>query len=674
MPFLTWLVGRLRNFDSIGMLRPRDTKKCEKIIKKIIASISETPVDAVTVDFVATDHCSRVSQGFARELKVMDLVFEIATIPATFNLDTHYDQKAASFTDKEYSRVANLVSLSWTCLETMFLNNRLSEDYFARRKGWISKTISLISDPIGAAVAFGKLISNNAYLVERYVNHDIISNFKSLIMSKGFQSRLLMFFVSICTCQGKAIVSNQEAVLSQVWLQVSDREQMLFALKEDENMAAATKWETKTTTAFPDVFLGKECVQSAFKRVLVSWSKTAQLKDFFVNGKQECSVEELCWVLDPTTLCKAVTGKDWNVYQARFEDDKSGFNNSVAFNRQWDLAMYFKSQLELYAGLCRGRSYASIFELTKHLSYTMLVSLMNSRKLPYTIRSSIVRVLHTVYIDRYPHSHNCGRPSLPDLVWDSSSLRDIKLSGEYAGVEGALPCFRLHPEHSLKDNPDEFYSIDSHSKFFLVRDFISNFMHEGGGVVEYSNTGRDKNAMVGAVLDVLADLMSFGFYSTREKIDDVCLPMNRLLDGRTDEVSVGGTTHSNTKVSGLKKAKMGRASRVVPMAGGDGANADSEVEDIMRQLAKRKNIGSLRFSCNSRSAEAHKAKVYILRTLLKIADMRAHYRCSQVLQMLKERAAENHSVLTVDGNVSSEFFAEVEHRLFHSEDGTGENT
>ena len=45
------------------MLRPRDTKKCEKIIKKIIASISETPVDAVAAVLLAFDHSSSFHTG-----------------------------------------------------------------------------------------------------------------------------------------------------------------------------------------------------------------------------------------------------------------------------------------------------------------------------------------------------------------------------------------------------------------------------------------------------------------------------------------------------------------------------------------------------------------------------------------------------------------------------------
>ena len=87
----------------------------------------------------------------------MDMVFIIATLPATFKLDTSYDQQSLAWLDHDFNRVANLVSLCWRALQTMFFNNRESENYFARKEGWIFKTISLISDPIGAAVAFSKV-------------------------------------------------------------------------------------------------------------------------------------------------------------------------------------------------------------------------------------------------------------------------------------------------------------------------------------------------------------------------------------------------------------------------------------------------------------------------------------------------------------------------------------
>ena len=91
--------------------------------------------------------------------------------------------------------------------------------------------------------------------------------------------------------------------------------------------------------------------------------------------------------------------------------------------------------------------------------------------------------------------------------------------------EGAFPSFSLPPDSNLKLHPDPFYSISSHSKFFLLRDFINGLMEDCNGSQEYSVEKNEANGLICAVISLLSDLMSFGFFSTKEKIDQVCKPM-----------------------------------------------------------------------------------------------------------------------------------------------------
>lgn len=208
---------------------------------------------------------------------------------------------------------------------------------------------------------------------------------------------------------------------------------------------------------------------------------------------------------------------------------------------------------------------------------------------------------------------------------------------------------------------------------------------------EYSKAHEEKNKLTCAIVTILADLMSFGFFSTKEKIEIVCLPMNKTLDGRTDHVVLGGGPSSSKMVVAASKKKTSerrmsqevkpslkttrkKSNKVQPVNGGEGGGAGGEhekalVSDLMRQLQKRKNIDTYRYALEPRSQSAHQSKVYILETLFKIADMRAHYRCSQLLYELKDRASAKVSVLTQEGVVSTQFI-EVFNRLFEDEDGT----
>tara|TARA_B110000971_G_C19715214_1_gene366098 strand:+ start:118 stop:417 length:300 start_codon:yes stop_codon:yes gene_type:complete len=66
----------------------------------------------------------------------------------------------------------------------------------------------------------------------------------------------------------------------------------------------------------------------------------------------------------------------------------------------------------------------------------------------------------------------------------------------------------------MTDSP--FYTFPTHTKFFLVRNSIEEFTEELGGVQVIGST--DQNELIVAFLEVLEDLMSFGFFATTEKI------------------------------------------------------------------------------------------------------------------------------------------------------------
>jgi hypothetical protein len=69
--------------------------------------------------------------------------------------------------------------------------------------------VDQIAQPVGAALAFGTLISTNRDLLEKHVDREVILAFINLIKQHGPQSRLMEFFSRICTCEGKSIKSNQ---------------------------------------------------------------------------------------------------------------------------------------------------------------------------------------------------------------------------------------------------------------------------------------------------------------------------------------------------------------------------------------------------------------------------------------------------------------------------------
>ena len=153
---------------------------------------------SVDVDSISPSlPCSTTAQTCARELKMLDLIFAIGTLPLSHDMDTTYDPDAQVWKDRRYARIANLVTMAWRTLQVCFNDNRVSETYFAKKTGWISSIIKLVADPIGAAIMFEALIRDNGELLSKYVNNEVINEFKDLIIKKGMQPRLIRFFVSM---------------------------------------------------------------------------------------------------------------------------------------------------------------------------------------------------------------------------------------------------------------------------------------------------------------------------------------------------------------------------------------------------------------------------------------------------------------------------------------------
>ena len=92
-----------------------------------------------------------------------------------------------------------------------------------------------------------------------------------------------------------------------VWLKATEKPKILIKFEEIGDGKGA---EIPSKT--PDIYLGKKVLESnnsRYKRLLVSWDGMEQLKDFYINGKRECAIEDLVWVLDPVVIFPKLNGE-----------------------------------------------------------------------------------------------------------------------------------------------------------------------------------------------------------------------------------------------------------------------------------------------------------------------------------------------------------------------------
>jgi hypothetical protein len=162
----------------------------------------------------------KARQNICRETKLMDALFEITQAPNHCNIalrDINHCHK-------------EIHGLCFKVINLIFLSNHSNEEYFARqniqinsagsgsgsrgdcsgsssgggmeRVDWIPATVRQIGDHVGASDCLTSLLSNNKKLLEIYVKRETVRKFMDLIRRNGPRSSFMLFFISICSCEG----------------------------------------------------------------------------------------------------------------------------------------------------------------------------------------------------------------------------------------------------------------------------------------------------------------------------------------------------------------------------------------------------------------------------------------------------------------------------------------
>jgi len=165
---------------------------------------------------------------------------------------------------------------------------------------------------------------------------------------------------------------------------------------------------------------------------------------------------------------------------------------------------------------------------------------------------------------------------------------------------------------------------------------------------------QSKNELTAAVLSLTSDLMSFGFFSTKRKIGEVCGPMIHLLDGRGDKILNAPAPFSPLTIEAKPALKL--------------AAPDAVDEFRTEQHYRTAVVGSSRYAPNADTLRVMQCKCNMLSTLNKVANMRAHYRIGNLLATLKDYIDRDIPVIDENNEIIEPFFEAFED-LFTSPEG-----
>ena len=191
------------------------------------------------------------------------------------------------------------------------------------------------------------------------------------------------------------------------------------------------------------------------KPALYHSPRSLGLNVYTIEGVEYCTLLDFCMPLDHHWLKEKMEDTDDDEKLEKLEMHK-------------EFADYFQAQIEMYCELLFGRSYSAIYALEEMLPFNLLLSVVSYRKIPYEMRSSFVKLIERLWVDRFPHEPNCGKQNLPELIWVMTELEDLAINDALA-----LPHFVQ--QVAAKKNQSSFYTISSADKFQMLNKFIVDF-------------------------------------------------------------------------------------------------------------------------------------------------------------------------------------------------------
>ena len=293
------------------------------------------------------------------------------------------------------------------------------------------------------------------------------------------------------------VADNQLHILESLGLTSTvdehSRSLLVHVREKGNNTEPHRPWLDEDGLAPSFDFLGKN---EGLPSVGIFWQRSLFMDPIDLGLAEEdglVSIEDLTWVLEPSTLCPSWPGSWLDFVELSLSDKRRSEKVSTHLGWPWTdalavasnvlktstvnrralrgsftrllgdhaditesdvcqlnpemddllrifearltLAEYFREEINVLVALATGRNYPAILHLTKTFSFQMLVGLCANQRLPYTIRAAFCELVRVLFVDRYPQSPWCGRPNMPQREFLSEIMRPLHFSS-------LLPCIR----------------------------------------------------------------------------------------------------------------------------------------------------------------------------------------------------------------------------------------
>ena len=265
----------------------------------------------------------------------------------------------------------------------------------------------------------------------------------------------------------------------------------------------ACEWPCAKVDDPPDGFLGYEELERGCPPVCVRWLGSARYPDgalFYDAQTLGLRTDANGWV----ELRELTRELDDKIYQHALRGAKNEPAATDRINRRRQLAAYYVEQIKLVALCCQDRSYNAIDVFEGTFSYGCCLWVLADDTYPDLLRAAFAFLLRSLHVDRSPHRPRCGYPVLPKRAWAVETL--------------------VAPRTPLEHLPR--YCDELPTKFYLLKEFVRSYLADRD-TCTFQDAAR--NALTLQVLEVVDDLVDFGFYATSDHLRKLLGPLFSVL-------------------------------------------------------------------------------------------------------------------------------------------------
>lgn len=435
-----------------------------------------------------------------------------------------------------------------------FLHNRQNENYIAAN-GWMDRINGLNGLGLGAADVLSSLVTYNKSLIMK-VELDVILKFITFIKTLGPDSTWLAFLRCLTACDDESLSSKQQEILRVLYDQGryappqeklqwgKNREECLLSVKLSEVASRPFPVHQLLGTAnVPEQFLGQELVeQQMLYDIQATWNQSSapwNVGDpYLYHGPEVLCLDvhshdsppppqrqrrwvllrDVVWVLNQD-LASDLGSSAWQ--ERKKKADGGDAPEKARLEALGVLSRYFLTQLHLLADLCGDRQLNVILSVEKEYSLVLILCAMLEQSLPTVIRAAFVNLTQSLWLNRHPH-RACTPPNI---------IRSYMVAA--MDKDPSLPTFQLldaEPDGNAVSN--SFYTMRAPSKFWLLNCMIQQHLEFVQGSMYHDQ--ESINRFTVELLEMMRDLLNFGFVNSQADIDRAVKPTLSSLDGRTD--------------------------------------------------------------------------------------------------------------------------------------------